>query len=68
MVPAMVLAAIDAPCESGATNMLDRPRVIEIARAFGAEEAADWIEAHRSQFAKGIFQGFVAESGADTAE
>jgi hypothetical protein len=60
-VPAKVLSAIEAVRDSGATNMLDRNRVIEIARAFGCDEAADWIEEHRSEYAEGIFRGFVAE-------
>jgi len=68
VVPAKVLAAIEAVRYSGATNVLDRPRVIEIARAFGADEAADWIEAHRSEYAKGIFCGFVAEEGVGGGE
>jgi len=67
-VPTKVLAAIEAVRDSGATNMLDRPRVIEIARAFGADEAAKWIEAHRSEYANGIFRGFVAEEGAGGGE
>jgi len=67
-VPAKVLAAIEAVRDSGAANMLDRNRVIEIARAFGADEAADWIEAHRSEYAEGIFRGFVAEEEPGGAE
>lgn len=62
-VPAKVLAAIEAVRDSGATNMLDHRAVIELARAFGCDEAADWIEAHRSEYAEGIFRGFVAEEG-----
>jgi len=63
-----VLAAIEAVRDSEATNLLDRQRVIEIARAFGCDEAADWIEAHRSAYAEGIFRGFVAEEGAGGGE
>jgi hypothetical protein len=66
-VPAKVLAAIEAVRDSGATNMLDRNRVIEIARAFGTDDAADWIEAHRSEYANGIFRGFVADDGPGAA-
>lgn len=54
-MPAKVQAAIEAVRGSAATNMLDRPRVIEIAHAFGCDEAAVWIAAHRSDYANGIF-------------
>jgi len=67
-VPAKVLAAIEAVRDSGVTNMLDRPRVIEIARAFECDDAAEWIEEHRSEYANGIFRGFVAEEGAGGGE
>lgn len=67
-VPAFVLRALEAVRESGATNMLDRPLVIEIARAFGADEAADWIEVHRSEYAEGIFRGFISETDGDASK
>lgn len=67
-VPAKVLAVLEAVRDSGATNMLDRHRVIEIARAFGCGEAADWIEANRAEYAEGIFRGFVVEEGPGAGE
>jgi hypothetical protein len=67
-VPAFVLRVLEAVRESGATNMLDRPRVIEIACAFGCGDAAVWIEAHRSEYASGIFRGFEADTDADAAK
>lgn len=67
-VAANVLAALEAVRDSGATNMFDRNRVIEIARGFGCDEAADWIEGHRAEYAEGIFRGFEAEEGASDAE
>jgi hypothetical protein len=67
-VPEFVLRALEAVRDSGATNMLDRPRVIEIARAFGCDEAAAWIEAHRSDYANGIFRGFIAEPDGEAAQ
>ena len=44
---------------SGLTNMLDRPRVAEIAEAMGFEASARWVKEHRDLYARGIFQGFV---------
>jgi len=66
-VPAKVLAAIEAVRDSGMTNMLDRPRVIAIARAFGADEVAHWIEAHRSEYAEGIFRGLTSETDSEAS-
>jgi len=67
-VPAMVIAAIEDVVDSGATNMLDRPMVVAIVRALGCDEAADWIEAHRTDYAEGLFRGFLAEEGAGGGE
>jgi len=49
MIPAPenVLLGIEAVCESGLTNMLDRPVVIELARGLGFSEAVGWIENNR---------------------
>ena len=30
-------------------------------REFGEDEAADWIEAHRSSYAHAVFEGLEAE-------
>ena len=60
-VPKAVLDGLEAVRQSGLTNMLDRPVVAELAREFGFEEAARWINAHRREFAEGIFHGFDAE-------
>ena len=59
-VPKAVLDGLEAVRRSGLTNMLDRPVVAELAREFGFEEAARWINAHRREFAEGIFHGFTA--------
>ena len=55
-----VLDGLEAVRQSGLTNMLDRPVVAGLAREFGFEEAARWIEGHRSRYAEGIFKGFEA--------
>jgi len=60
-VPNEVLKGLMAVRESGLTNMFDRPVVIKIAEEMGFEEAADWVMAHRKEYAEGIFRGFEAE-------
>ena len=60
-VPSEVLKGLMAVRESGLTNMFDRPVVIRIAEEMGFEEAADWVETHRKEYAEGIFRGFEAE-------
>lgn len=59
-VPAEVLTGLEAVRLSGKTNMLDAPRVIELAFEMGHAEAAFWVHANRSLYAHGIFQGFAA--------
>lgn len=59
-VPQAVLDGLEAVRQSGLTNMLDRPVVARLAREFGFERAARWIETHRKQYAEGIFRGFEA--------
>ncbi len=67
-----VFQGIDAVRLSGATNMLDRPRVIEILEEMGFDEAAEWVRRNKSQYSHGIFQGFEVhesagqENGEDT--
>jgi len=61
-VPREVFKGLEAVRLSGATNMLDRPRVIFIAREMGFDETAEWVEEHASDYAKGVFQGFVPEA------
>jgi hypothetical protein len=53
-----VFQGLEAVRLSGATNMLDRPRVIQILDQMGYEEAAEWVRNHKSEFSHGIFQGF----------
>jgi hypothetical protein len=60
-VPAVVWQGIDAVRLSGLTNMLDRPKVIRIARELDFSEAAGWIEAHPKDYAEGVFRGFVVD-------
>jgi hypothetical protein len=53
-----VFAGIEAVRRSGLTNMLDRPRVAEIAEEMGFQESACWIRANRDLYAQAIFHGF----------
>lgn len=55
-----VFTGLEAVRRSGATNMFDRPRVIELLEEMGFDESADWVRNHRSEYANGIFQGFEA--------
>ena len=58
-VTAEVLEGLEAVRKSGLTNMLDRPRVMELALDFGHVETAFWIEEHPKLYAEGIFFGFA---------
>ena len=53
-----VFEGIEAVRRSGLTNMLDRPRVAELAEQLGFEESARWIREHRDLYARAIFHGF----------
>ncbi len=69
-IPAAVYAGLEAVRRSGLSNMLDRPRVMEIAELWGYAETAEWLRANRTAYAEGIFAGFVpvAEGGAQCAD
>lgn len=60
-VPQVVLDGLEAVRRSGLTNMLDRPRVAEIAEGMGFDEAAAWVRANRELYARGVFEGFGAD-------
>ena len=60
-VSASVWQGMEAVRQSGLTNMLDRPAVIQIAQALGFPETARWIEDNPGQYSEGIFRGFVVE-------
>ena len=59
-LPAEVLTGVEAVRLSGKTNMLDAPRVIELAFEMRHVEAAFWVYENRGQYAEAIFQGFAA--------
>jgi len=44
--------------DSGETNMIDYQTVMELALDYGYTETVDWMEGHKSEYAKGIFEGF----------
>ena len=60
-IPAAVYDGLETVRRSGLTNMLDRPRVIEIAELLGYDETAAWLREHRKTYSAGIFAGFVAD-------
>lgn len=57
-VSAEVFDGIEAVRRSGLTNMLDRPRVAEIAELMGFDQSAAWVRAHRDLYPQAIFHGF----------
>jgi hypothetical protein len=60
-IPAAVLQDLEIIRRSGVTNMLDRPRVIEIAEMMGEDETAAWLRANRASYSTGLFQGFAVD-------
>lgn len=59
-VPADVLEGLEAVRLSGKTNMLDAPRIIELAHEMGHYATALWVYENRGLYAQGIFHGFAA--------
>ena len=57
-VPRRVFEGIEAVRRSGLTNMLDRPRVAELAEDLGFQESAEWVRANRELYARAVFNGF----------
>jgi len=64
-VPADVLEGLEAVRLSGKTNMLDAPKVIELAFEMERYATALWVHENRKQYAEGIFRGFEATEGGD---
>jgi hypothetical protein len=64
-IPADVLEGLESVRLSGKTNMLDAPRVIELALEMGFPETAFWVYENRPVYAEGIFRGFDVEEGGD---
>lgn len=60
-----VLAGLEAVRLSGKTNMLDAPRVIELAFEMGHDATALWVYENRSLYAHGIFHGFTKAASPD---
>ncbi|MEW5735870.1 MAG: DUF5049 domain-containing protein [Thermodesulfobacteriota bacterium] len=57
-VPAEVLQGINVVRYSGLTNMLDRPKVAQLAKTFGFPGASKWVKDHPKEYAEGLFRGF----------
>lgn len=63
-----VFTGLEAVRRSGATNMFDRPRVIELLEEMGFDQSADWVRNHKTEYANGIFQGFEAVDDAEAVK
>jgi len=68
VVSRKVWQGLDAVRRSGQTNMLDRPVVAQLARAFGYPSAARWIEDHPKEYAEGVFGGFDIQEDREVAD
>jgi hypothetical protein len=64
-LPGDVLEGLEAVRLSGKTNMLDAPRVIELAFEMEHYATVLWVQENRRQYAEGIFRGFEATEGSD---
>jgi hypothetical protein len=60
-VPRAVYDGLEAVRLSGLTNMLDRPRVAELADELGFAEAAAWVREDRGRYATAVFRGIRVE-------
>lgn len=64
-IPIDALEGLEVVRLSGKTNMLDAPRVIELALEMGYDATAFWVYENKRLYSQGIFLGFEAE-GDDT--
>lgn len=60
-IPATVWEGLEAVRQCGATNMLDRVRVIELAEMMGYDETVAWLRENRDGYARLIFNGAIIE-------
>jgi hypothetical protein len=65
LAPPAVLDGIEALRRAGATNILDRPRVVELANELGLHAAVLWIHENPGLYARGVFAGFQAAGDPD---
>jgi hypothetical protein len=61
VLPAEIAAALERVRVAGRTNMRDVPRVLELLLADEALDAADWVDTHQEEYARGISRGFVID-------
>jgi hypothetical protein len=57
-VPREVFEGLEAVRRSGATNMLDRPRVAQLAFEMSFDAAAEWVRENRGSYARAVLDGF----------
>ncbi|MHB0999235.1 MAG: DUF5049 domain-containing protein [Armatimonadota bacterium] len=63
MIPKEVYDGLEAVRLSSKTNMLDVPRVIEIAMEMGYVDTAFWVYENRKAYASGVFSGYEQQEG-----
>ncbi|HOZ48670.1 MAG TPA: DUF5049 domain-containing protein [Candidatus Hydrogenedentes bacterium] len=63
-----VMEGLEAVRLSGATNMLDRPRVIELLDEMGFDVASAWVASNKKEYSHGIFQGFQVVEDAKSSQ
>lgn len=62
-LPRVVAVQLETIRQSGETNMLDRPRVQQIANREEMYELMTWLEDHKREYSRLIFCGFEIEEG-----
>lgn len=67
VVPRAVHDGILAVRDSGLTNMLDWPAVIELAAALGHPVAAAWIRANKGAYGRAVFHGIRPDDEPEAA-
>jgi hypothetical protein len=60
--PPGVITAVEDVAATGAVNMFDKDKVLEICRRRGHTKAAAWIAGHDAEYAKGILRGFKGQA------
>ena len=65
-VSADVLEGLEAVRLSGKTNMLDAPRVAQLAFEMEHYATAVWVQDNRKSYAEGLFMGFELAKGGES--
>jgi hypothetical protein len=65
VVPREVFDGLDCVRRSGLTSMFDVAVVAFLARRFGFEESAAWVEKNRAPYVRGVVGSFRVEPEAE---